>query len=58
VITLEALSDDKQAGSEPHDERPTLFPHCFSRIPTMSVERLAPLLRALEAQLAKYPLFK
>jgi Transposase DDE domain len=30
----------------------------FSRIPTMSVERLAPLLRALEAQLAKYPLFK
>ena len=30
----------------------------FSRIPTMSVERLTPLLRALEAQLAKYPLFK
>jgi hypothetical protein len=30
----------------------------FSRIPTMSVEKLAPLLRALEAQLAKHPVFK
>lgn len=30
----------------------------FSRIPTMSVERLAPLLQALEAQLANHPLFK
>jgi hypothetical protein len=30
----------------------------FSRIPTMSVEKLAPLLRALEAQLTKHPVFK
>jgi hypothetical protein len=30
----------------------------FSRIPTMSLERLTPLLRALEAQLAQHPLFK
>jgi hypothetical protein len=30
----------------------------FSRIPTMSIERLTPLLRALEAQLAQHPLFK
>ena len=30
----------------------------FSRIPTMSVEKLAPLLRALEAQLAKHLVFK
>lgn len=30
----------------------------FSRIPTMSVEKLTPLLRALEAQLAQHPVFK
>lgn len=30
----------------------------FSRIPTMAIEKLVPLLRALEAQLAKHPVFK
>ena len=30
----------------------------FSRIPTMSIERLTPLLQALEAQLAQHSLFK